>query len=479
MDLGISLEVIGLMKKMHLKTVFSFTYALIAALTVLLVSVFSGLFINRQFEEYVKRTQQEEAAELADSIGSNYDEVLGSFNIDYVHGMGMYALKEGFIIRLYDSNRNLLWDAEHHDMELCHEVMDGIMLRMKEKRPELKGEFVTFSYDLKSGEKLNGVLEISYYTPYYLNENEFQFIRSLNMILVVIGIISVTAAAFLGFFISKRITDPISGVISATTRISEGDYDVKVKDNLKEQETYELAVATNKMAATLKEQEYLRKRMTDDIAHELRTPVSNISSYMEMMIDDVLEPTPDRLKSCYDELSRLSDLIRDLERLETAESELDIKERDDFDLYSLAGTILQGFMTKIDEKGISCKLSGEEVFINADKLRIGQVIANLLSNAIKYTDENGSINVMVKRDGDRAALTVEDTGIGMSEEDRAHVFERFYRADSSRTRKTGGAGIGLSISKAIVKAHNGTINCESSPGEGSSFVVKLPIESTD
>lgn len=464
------------MKKMHLKTTLSLVFALIAALTVFLVSIFAGLFINRQFEEYVKNTQAQEAAELADSIGSNYDEQLGSFNIDYVHGMGMYALKEGFIIRLYDSDRKLLWDAEHHDMELCHDVMDNIIYRMNEKMPELKGEFVTYSYELKSGERLNGILEISYYTPYYLNENAFQFIRALNMILVVVGAISVIASAFLGIFIAKRITDPISGVISATTKISEGDYNVRVKEDLKEKETYELAAAINKMASTLKEQEYLRKRMTDDIAHELRTPVTNISSYMEMMIDDVMEPTPDRLKSCYDELSRLSDLINDLQRLETAESELVIKEIEDIDLYELAGAILQGFATKLEEKNISYELSGDMVKLRADRGRIGQVVANLLSNAVKYTDENGSIRVVVKRDNDRAVLTVEDTGIGISEEEKERVFERFYRTDKSRTRKTGGAGIGLSISRAIVQAHGGTIHCESTPGQGSSFIVSLPID---
>ena len=168
------------MRRMRLKTILTLIFAFMVALTVLMVSIFSGIFINRQFEEYVKESQQKEASELAESIGDNYDAELGGFNIDYVHGMGMYALNEGFIIRLYDRDMNPLWDAENHDMKRCHEVMDGIMLRMKKKRAGIKGEFVTYSYDLKSGDKLNGVLEISYYTPFYLNENEFQFIQALK-----------------------------------------------------------------------------------------------------------------------------------------------------------------------------------------------------------------------------------------------------------------------------------------------------------
>lgn len=463
------------MRKRSLKTTLSLILAFMVALTVLSVSIFSGIFINRQFEEYVMQTQQQEARELADSISSNYDEALGGFNIDYVHGMGMYALKEGFVIRLYDTDMNLLWDAESHDMEQCHEIMDNILLRMSENKPELEGKFVTYSYDLERNGNLNGVLEISYYTPYYMNENEFQFIQALNRILFIVGVVSVIIAAFLGVLIARRITDPISGVITATKKLSEGDYSVRVDTSLKEHETYELAEAINGMAGTLQEQEYLRRQLTDDIAHELRTPVTNISSYMEMMIEDVMEPTPERLKSCYDELSRLSELIADLERLEKVESDKIVLEKEDIDLYSLSESILQGFSTKLEEKNISALLVGDEISIFADRVRMGQVIANLLSNAIKYTDENGKITVTVRRDGNNALLVVEDNGIGIPAEDQTRVFERFYRTDKSRARKTGGAGIGLSISKAIVQAHGGTITCESESGTGSSFIVKIPL----
>lgn len=467
------------MKKMRLGTILSLIFAVIVLLTVFLVSLFSGIFINKQFEEYVKKSQSEEANELAESIQSNYDEESGSFNIDYVHGMGMYALKEGFIICLYDKDMNLLWDAENHDMELCHDVMDDIMLRMHSRMPELKGDFVTYSYDLKSGEKLIGILQISYYTPYYLNENEFRFIKALNNILVIVGLVSIAIAAFFGVLISRRITKPISGVITASKKISEGNYDVRVNTGVKEQETYELADAINTMAKTLKEQEYLRKQMTADIAHELRTPVTNTSSYIEMMMDDVMEPTPERLKSCYDELLRLSAIIGDLDRLESAELNGIIPDKQEFGLYELAESILQGFNTKLDEKKIDAKVTGSEVAVFADRGRIGQVIANLVSNAIKYTDEKGKITIDISKVENNAVMVVEDTGIGISPEEQTRVFERFYRTDKSRTRKTGGAGIGLSISKAIVQLHNGTIRCESEPGVGSKFIVSLPEKSRE
>ncbi len=463
------------MKKLRLKTSLSLIFAFIAILTVSLVSLFSGLFINRQFEEYVKKSQVEEAADIAESIASNYDGQTESFNIDYVHGMGMYALREGFILRLFDEDMNLLWDARNHDMALCHEIMDSIISSMQQEMPDFNGDFVTYSYDLKNGEKNCGTLEVSYFTPYYLDENDFRFLKALNNILWVVGIISIMISAVLGYIIAKRITDPISGVITASKKISEGDYSVRVGTDQKEQETYELAAAINGMAKKLNEQEYLRKQMTDDLAHELRTPVTNISSYIEMMIDEIMEPTPERLKSCYDELSRLSGLIADLERLENAESDDMTLCKRDVDLYGLSNSILKSFENQLNEKNISAAVNGEVVHVVADEMRLAQVITNLLSNAVKYTDENGSIKVMVKRDKDKAIVVVEDTGIGISKEEQSRVFERFYRTDKSRTRKTGGAGIGLSITKAIVKAHEGTIRCESDEGKGSRFIVELPI----
>ncbi len=229
------------MKKIRLRTTLSLIFALMVALTVFFVSILSGIFINRQFEEYVKESQKEQARELSESISGNYDENFGGFNIDYVHGMGMYALKEGFIIRLYDKNKNLLWDAEHHDMTLCHNIMSEIVKRMHDTRPSLSGKFVSYSYDLRQGNELNGILEISYYTHYYLDENDFQFISAFNRILCIVGVISVAISAFIGSIIAKRLTVPISDMITSTKAISNGDYSVRINSELKDLEMFELA----------------------------------------------------------------------------------------------------------------------------------------------------------------------------------------------------------------------------------------------
>ena len=462
------------MKRISLGTELSLVFAFIVAVTVFLVSILSGTFINRQFEEYVKKNQKEQADALAENIGSNFNEKKGGWNIDYVHGMGMYALRDGFIIRLYDTEGNMLWNAENHDMELCSEIMEDISFSMKNKRPDLAGEFVTYRYTLTKDQKNSGELEISYFTPFYFDENAFEFVKSLNLILMIAGAVSLSIAAFWGIVIARRIAEPIAGVIKVSGRISTGDYGTRVSAAQREVETYELAEAVNHMAAALEEQEYLRKEITRDIAHELRTPVSNIFSYIELMMDGVMEPSIERLKCCYDELTRLSSLLRDLDRLKNAEkAEISLNKKP-VNLYALSERVLKGFENQLKEKHIHSAILGEKTIICIDEVRIGQVITNLLSNALKYTDENGEITLSIQKKKDVTELSVSDTGIGMSKEDEKRVFERFYRTDKSRARKTGGAGIGLSISRAFVEAHEGNIYCESQPGKGSRFVVELP-----
>lgn len=462
------------MKRYSLRTSMSIRFALLVLVVVSLVSLISSVLISRQFENYVIEQQKSEADNIAENIASQYGAEEGGWNIDYIHGMGMYALNEGFIIKLYDKDENVLWDAENHDMSLCHEVMNTITVRMQEKRPELQGDFVSHRYDLKRQGNIVGYLEVSYYTPYYMNENDFQFVTALNRILIVIGGASLIAAVLLGILLANSITNPLSRVIGMTKLISDGDYAERLDTDGKTKEIYELTASVNRMAASLYEQDALRKQLTSDVAHELRTPIANISSYMEMMLDDVMEPTPERLKSCYDELQRLSGLISDLERLRQEEVPDMTLEKVDVELRKLSETVLHNFETLLKEKHIEAQVTGSESVIKADRDRIQQVLTNLVSNAVKYSDDGGSICIDISDDGDSSVISVSDNGIGIAEEDLKRIFERFYRTDKSRNRKTGGAGIGLTIAKAIVQAHKGTITVESETGKGSKFIVTLP-----
>jgi signal transduction histidine kinase len=191
-------------------------------------------------------------------------------------------------------------------------------------------------------------------------------------------------------------------------------------------------------------------------------------------MEGVWEPTPERLKSCYEEIGRLSGLVSDLEKLSQAENDGTNLRKTPVDLLEAARAVSAGFARGCAKKHIALAVAGASAVVLADKDRISQVIANLLANAVRYTPENGHIRITARDTPEHGVLAVEDDGIGISEQDLPLIFERFYRADASRTRKTGGAGIGLAIVRSIVAAHDGTVTAESRMGHGSRFTVMLP-----
>ena len=295
----------------------------------------------------------------------------------------------------------------------------------------------------------------------------------------IVGSISLIGAILFGIMMQRHIMRPIQRMVDLTVRIANGDYELGLDDKVRTAELYEVSTAIEQMAKRLQQQEALRKQLTSDVAHELRTPVANISSYLEMMLEGVMEPTMDRLESCYTELQRLSVIIKDLERLQVEEIvnvELHIE---NVDVRSLAETALHNFESMLADKNISAEVSGDALVLAVDRDRMLQVFSNLISNAIKYSGQNGVIRVKLKEQPGCGIITVEDEGIGIPESEREHIFERFYRTDKSRNRKTGGAGIGLSIAKAIISAHHGTIRAEAGDGCGSRFVVQLPRETAE
>lgn len=369
----------------------------------------------------------------------------------------------------------MIWDAENHDMTLCSQMMETISSRMQEKRPDLNGEFVMHRLELEQNGMTVGFLDVSYYSPYYMDEDDFQFLESLNRILLVVGLISLVGAVMMGLVLAGNLAKPITKTAEITEKISEGEYGIRFCEDVRIKELYDLSRAVNQMAESLENQENLQKRLTSDVAHELRTPLANVSSYLEAILEGVWEPSPERLQSCYDELGRISKLVSDLERLQQAENENMSLHKTKEDLMELARTAVQCFEKQMEDKHLHCDVTGTPVTVFVDRVRMQQVLTNLISNAVKYSDENGNIHIGVERAENNGVIRVGDEGIGISEEDLPLIFERFYRTDKSRNRQTGGAGIGLTIAKTIVRAHGGKMQAESELGKGSKFTVFLPV----
>lgn len=456
-----------------LRSRLTLSYMVIAMVCVLLISIIANLSLENLFRAYVKSNQENRIKSIVSLISQQYHEVDG-WNQEVVQDIGINALENGMIISVEDDKGRVIWDATRYNNGMCRQMVVQMALNMSRRYPNWKGEFALSSYPVIKGFEEVGVVSIGYYSPFYFTNEDLEFINALNVVFTGVGILSLILALIFGHMMSRRISTPISRVINTAEMISKGCYNDRSNEISDIKEIAQLTATINNLAETLERQEKLRKRLTADVAHELRTPLATLQSHVEAMIDGIWEADSKRLKSVHEEITRLGRMVGDLEKLTRFENENAALEKSEFDITEHIRSIVINFEKEYKNKDIEVSVNGKPVSISADKDKISQVIINLISNAVKFTDAGGKIRINVEDDVDSAVIQISDTGIGISEEDLPHIFERFYRADASRSRLTGGSGIGLTIAKAIVEAHKGTISVESKIGEGTVFTVKLP-----
>ncbi|HWR61645.1 MAG TPA: HAMP domain-containing sensor histidine kinase [Clostridia bacterium] len=461
--------------KHSLRNRLTLSYIVIAMVCVLLISVIASISLENLFRTYVKVNQEEKNRNIVSLISQQYREGAG-WEQKVIQDIGINALENGMIISIADGSGSVIWDATRYNNGMCEQMMTNITHNMSSRYPNWKGKFTTVYYPVMSGDAKVGSVSIGYYGPFYFNEVDLAFINAVNTVSAGVGLVSLILALIFGYIMSKSISTPISRVINTAEMIAKGYYDDRSNEISEIKEISQLTVAINNLAESLEKQEKLRKRLTADVAHELRTPLATLQGHIEAMLDGIWEPDAKRLKSVHEEITRLSRLVGDMEKLTKYESENLLLNKSEFDVLELIKSILSNFEKECRDKGLDIELEGGPVRIFADRDKISQVIINLMSNAVKFTGKDGSIRFAVASDKDNASISVTDTGTGIAPGDQPHIFERFYRADSSRSRLTGGAGIGLTIVKSIVHAHKGSISLESEPGKGTKFTVSLPRE---
>jgi signal transduction histidine kinase len=315
---------------------------------------------------------------------------------------------------------------------------------------------------------------VTYFGPYFYSDNDFDFLNQLSSILLLVGAVSLLISLILGYLISRRISKPILTTILATEQISKGDYKIRIQDKSQLTEVDNLIESVNQLASSLDKQESLKKQLTSDVAHELRTPLTTLRITIEAMMDGILEPSPERLKSSYDEVLRITNIVKDLESLAIVEDGNLKLEKTEVDLVELTKQGVEKLEHQIKEKEMDVSIKGSCSKVWVDSSRMTQVIINLVTNAIKYTKPKGTISIELSETDHEVIMDVTDNGSGIPQDELPYIFERFYRADKSRNRSTGGSGIGLTIVKSIVVAHGGRIEVQSEVGKGSTFTVILP-----
>ena len=459
-----------------LRTKLSLSYILMALLLMASICLSANYLLEGQFRNYIKKQHEQRNKELIYLISRQYDSERDEWDHQVIENIGVNALEQGLIVKVADASGKTVWDATAHNNGLCAQMLDHMSRNMSSRYANFQGGYEESSYPINRDAEKVGSLKIGYYGPFYLDDNELAFINALNGMLVSVGLLSLLLALFLGTIMAKRLSDPIARVIAAARQISRGYFAARIVEQSSTREIVELTSTINDLAGTLEKQEVLRKRLTGDVAHELRTPLATLQSHMEAMMDGVWEPDADRLKSCHEEVLRISRLVGELEEVAKYESENLILNKKRFDVSLLIQAIINNFEKDFNDKGVGVEFQGKQTIVFADRDKLSQVIINLVSNGLKFTGEGGKVEIGVQASGATTNIFVRDTGTGISPEDLPYIFERFYRADKSRNRLTGGSGIGLAIVKAIVEAHGGKVEVRSEVHKGSEFVVSLPRE---
>lgn len=298
------------------------------------------------------------------------------------------------------------------------------------------------------------------------------------------AIAALIAAMLASFFISRQVVTPIQRMMKLSHRIAEGEYEERltIPGRLQSDQVDELdqlALSFNQMAEKLEKTENMRRQLIGDVTHELRTPLTAIKGYLEGLIDGVLTADPDTYQQIHTEINRLQRLVNDLQELSQVESGAFKLEFSSVSPSILIETIQRNFEHQFEEKNLQLEseIDSNLPQIIVDKDRIIQVLTNLVGNALQYTPSGGRVVIKVHREKSNLLFSVLDNGIGISAEQLPNIFNRFYRTDKSRARASGGSGIGLTIARALVKAHQGRIWAESDgEGKGSTFSFSIPIQ---
>jgi two-component system phosphate regulon sensor histidine kinase PhoR len=266
-------------------------------------------------------------------------------------------------------------------------------------------------------------------------------------------------------------------IIDALERIARGDFSVRVGNEFEDNQIVsKLATSVNKMALELDQMENLRQEFISNVSHEIQTPLTSIRGFALALEDDRLSPEERShyLNIIKEESNRLSRITADLLKLASLESEQLKFEPKRYRVDNQIRNLVLACEPQWRDKSIEMDISLREMEIVADEDLLGQVWTNLIHNSLKFTPQAASIKVTLRPCDGQVEFRISDTGIGISAEDQVRIFERFYKADQSRTRSNGGSGLGLSIVKKIVEMHKGTIQVESELGQGTTFTILLP-----
>lgn len=427
----------------------------VALLAVVLATVYSSLSMNAHVAAAAQARLQRSAAHFGDVAAAVYGQN---------HGWTAVGAAELHHLALLDDFAVLLVDTSGRTI-----------LKLPPSAPVESGASATAP--VSSDGRAIGRVTVSQANGRLLTGEEAQLHERLDRMHLAAGVTSAAIAFAIGLYLALSLSRPLRRIRAGAEAMGAGDLDVRIRQT-GDDEISAVANALNGLAATLQREEELRKESVADLAHELRTPVMGLLARVEAAQDGVFDDEAANLAAMHDEALRLARLLDDLSALADAERPGLLVSLEPVDLATVAAGPAEALRPRFADKGVEFTTDLRPTVVAGDRQRLEQVVDNLLTNALRYTDAGGRVSLSVRQAVGEAVIEVADTGIGIAPEDLPHVFTRFWRGEKSRSRATGGAGIGLSIVEALVRAHGGNVTAESVAGQGSVFRVLIPLVGT-
>lgn len=455
-------------RNLTFKTRVTLAFSFIAAMTALVAIAVVSVVWEQYFRAYTQDNMRAIAETTAEQIAEFYGDRDTFDSRSLQPASSAVSLSRGVGMQVLDGDGGVVYDSTTANSNVDKFVAPSIA-------PPQSSENMAESPILVDGREVGTVRVWVYGSNQLLREGDQEFRDKSYQAMAMAAVVAILLASIFGYFYARRVVRPIKRVTDAALAVKEGD--LTVRTNMQgEDEISQLGRTFDSMVGSVERDRKLERRLTTDVAHELRTPLMAIQSTVEAMVDGVLPVDEERLMTVDSEVMRLSRLVDSLLKLSRLENRSNPNKQIKVDVGEVVSDIIATHEAYVNESGLMLAYRADPgVYVLGDPDLIRQATANLISNAVRYTDEGGGIYVRVRKGKTMASISVRDTGIGLSPEEAQMVFDRFWRADSGRDREVGGLGVGLTVVKEIVERHNGWVQVEGRKGEGACFTIHIPL----
>lgn len=445
-------------------------YFLLASLTGIIITSTAILWgFESQFDRYISQRREGSVAVVKEAIASSYMESGALINQEVSQLIHQQMMTDDLYYDIYNAENELV------QMPMMH---GGSSVMRRNNRQNSEKPLNQFTLPIQVHDETVGLIVVSY--PDEMIAADIAFMETVQTNIYIALAIVVVMTLAISYFFSKQLTKGFQELSTAITSLRVKKFLTRIDVDSLHNEMKPLALSYNELADSLAKEALLRKEFTRDFAHEMKTPLATLRSQLEAYIDDIFEPTPERLNQSHAELMRLVHLVNELEELLSAENPQLVLNMEHLNLNTFLIQMTNQYKRAFETKNVDLTLTDtdHDFIVLGDSMRMVQIFTNLINNALNYTPSGKKVTVSLIETPEAGGFMIKDEGVGIKDADLPHLFERFYRGDKSRARNSGGMGIGLSIVKALVEAHQGEIEIKSEWGIGTEVYVwfKKPKE---